>query len=223
MRPYSRQQHGHSGRSHRPPGQGFRPPMEHQGFQDPDYIAYLQQKAEHYTDKLAALSINRPMPTPSAGYAGMYNSNPYTQAHPTTHPNITPSTSSSRTRHRDPTRECSKHSFDAVCHGIEEDEIYISWHQAAPNCWNPTTQGFYGNCVCKSFSTYDEAADWLLSTATPSDLPPEPPLEPSNLSHASTTSAIHDNDSIHPKNTGIGSHLNSNGGLREIHFRKMAC
>ena len=62
MRPYRRQHHGHSGRSNQPHVHRFRPHMEHQGQNDPDYIAYLRQKANHYNDRLVAMSLESPMP-----------------------------------------------------------------------------------------------------------------------------------------------------------------
>ena len=137
MRPYRRQHHGQSGRSHRPQGQRYRPPMEYQGQSDPDYIAYLRQKAAHYSDRLAAFSIEEPMP-PSLDYATrMYTSDLPFQPPPTTHqPNITPSPSSNNTRRRNPARERSKHRFYAVRNGLEGNEIYTSWRAAAPHCYN---------------------------------------------------------------------------------------
>ena len=202
MRPYRRQPHGHSGRSSRPPGHSYRP-LEHQGHDDPEYIAYLRHRAAHYSDRLAALSIDPPMP-PSTSYAGLYSST-YRNHPSTTHPNITPSPSSTQTRRRNTSKEGSKHPFYAVRNGLEGNEIYTSWRAAAPHCWNSETNYFFDDCVCKGFPTYDDAADWLLETMDPDpldDLPPEPPtVPPPPPSHSSTASAATTMEENQPSKT----------------------
>ena len=158
-----------------------------------------RQRAVHYNERLAALSLQPPMPPPMPTYAGTYTSSHPAFDHPqaTTHPHVSPSTSSSHTNRRDPTRERSRHPFYAVRNGVEGDEIYTSWRQAAPNCWDATTQTFYEDCTCKGFTSFDAAADWLLSlqdTSLPSDLPPEPPMAQSSHSTSSMASIIPDED-----------------------------
>ena len=185
MRPYCRQHHGSDGCS-RPSNRGFRPPVEYQGLNDPNYIVYLRQRADHYSDWLAALSIQPPMPLTS--YAGMHTS-PDTFPRPShaSQRNITPSTSSHHSRRRDPTQERSKHPFYAVHNGLEGDEIYTTWRAAAPHCWDSTSNYFFQDCICKGFSSYDDAADWLLNLQeqrSPSpNFPPEQPTEPPIPSH----------------------------------------
>ena len=159
MRPYCRQQNGQSGQSCRPQGQCYRPPLEYQGQPDPDFIAYLHQKATHYSDMLVALSIDKPL-QPSTTYVGMFNSDhPFGSHRSTTRPHITSSPNFTTTRRQDPTKERLKHPFYAVHNGLGGDEIYTSWRAAAPHCYDMAAEYFIDGCVCKGFDTWDEAAD----------------------------------------------------------------
>ena len=119
--PYCRQQNGQSGRSCQPQGRRYQPPLEYQGQLDPDFIAYLHQKANHYNDRLAALLINEPMPS-STTYTGAFNSDhPFESHRATTRSNITPSPSSTTTRCQCPTKEKSIHRFYAGRNGLGAD------------------------------------------------------------------------------------------------------
>ena len=56
---------------------------------------------------------------------------------------------------RNPLRKGSKHRFYTVKNGINGNEVYFSWHQAAPYCWSNEAQYFYKGTICKGFDTYD--------------------------------------------------------------------
>ncbi len=101
---------------------------------DPMYLAFLRSQAAQLDSQISALSgHNRVSPTPTYS---QYSTG-HSQASPHTAP---PSRSSTRCN---PAREGSKWRFYAVKNGLEGDDVYSSWHQAYPYCWDPATQYFF--------------------------------------------------------------------------------
>lgn len=179
MSSYNRQHHG---RPRPPPARnrpGFHPPPTNNV--DQHYLAFLRSQAAHLDQQISALSHNRQ----STHY-------PPTQHYPAAQQNYQPAQvslqSSSnpprRSRHRNPSRETSKWQFYAVKNGINGDDVYSTWAQAYPFCWNPSTPYFFPGSFCKGFNSYNQAWDFLLgvSPRSPSNnhndnatMPQEPP------------------------------------------------
>ncbi len=171
----------HNGRSRPPPARN-RPGLHHssappQSAVDPNYLAFLRSQAAQLNSQISALS-------------GDHRVTPSTSAHPqyTTAPRPPSDSylSSSTSRHyrsRNPSREGSKWKYYAVKNGVEGDDVYSSWHQAHPYCWDPKSQYFFSGCFCKGFDDYDLAWDFLLgvqqqeqeSTVHQAPIPDEPP------------------------------------------------
>ena len=178
---------GHHGRPRPPPARN-RPGHQSSSApppttMDPHYLAYLQAQAAQIDSQISALS-GRPQVTPST-HAPIR----YTQGCSSRH-----YTNTSRRSTRNPSREGSKWRFYAVKNGLEGDDVYSSWGQAYPYCWNPDTQYFYPGSFCKGFDDYDRAWNFLLGlhssdttqTSPRDSIPLEPPEfdippEPSSL------------------------------------------
>ena len=149
-----------NGRSRLPPARN-QPGHHHssaplQSAVDPNYLAFLQSQAAQLNSQISALS-------------GDHRVAPSTLAHPhyTTaqRPPSSSYLSSSASRHflsRNLSREGSKWKYYAVKNGIEGDDVYSSWHQAHPYCWNPKSHYFFSGCFCKGFDDYDLAWNYLL-------------------------------------------------------------
>ena len=156
MSSYNRQ---HNGRGRPPPARNrtsYHPPQAaEQPHIDPSYLAYLSSQAEHLNNQLHALT--RQQPPVSTRSQQTYQP----QYQP---PRVSRSSSSTLTPHtrRNPAREGSKWQFYAVKNGTHGNEVYSSWNQAYPFCWDSTTQYFYPGCICKGFNNYDDAWDFLL-------------------------------------------------------------
>ena len=136
MSSYNRQHHD---RGRPPPAQnrtGYHIlPMADTPHIDPSYLAYLSSQAEQLNNKLQALTHNQPPVTTRS--TNTYQP-PY-QPH-----QVSRSSSSNLTPHtrQNPAREGSKWPFYAVKNGTNGDDVYSSWHQAYPFCWD-RKQTFY--------------------------------------------------------------------------------
>ena len=146
---------------------------------DPHYLDYLRSQAEQLNLQISELS---------------HTQNPrfhsFQQIPTSRHWNpvqVSLQSSSRQQRsgsHRNPSREGSKWRFYAVKNGINGDDVYSSWGQSHPYCWDPSTEYFFPGCFCKGFNTYDDAWNFLLdilnepdtfSEIRDSTIPPEPP------------------------------------------------
>ncbi len=169
---------GHHGRPRPPPAQN-RPGHQSSSAPppttvDPHYLAYLQSQAAQIDSQISALSGRHQVtPSPTAQV-------PFPQGPPSRHYQL-PSTS--RRPKRNPSREGSKWRFYAVKNGLEGNDVYSSWDQAYPYCWNPATQYFYPGSFCKGFDNYNTAWNFLLGIHSPDatqtnpldSIPSEPP------------------------------------------------
>ena len=141
----------HNGRPRPPPARnrpGHHPSsQQYQTNVDPHYLAYLRSQAAQIDSQISALSGHRvtPSTTVHQAYSTDHLSSQY---HPMSH---------SHRHRRNPEREGSKWRYYAVKNGLEGDDVYSSWHQAYPYCWNPATQIFYPGSLCKGFNDYDQA------------------------------------------------------------------
>ena len=121
---------------------------------DPNYLVYLRKHAAQFDSQISALS-NRQRVTPSPMVRHSYTMDPeshlYNQMNPQYH----------QTK-RNLARERLRWRFYAIKNGINGDDIYSSWHQAHPFCWDPVTKYFYRGSFCKGFDDYDSAWNFLL-------------------------------------------------------------
>ena len=137
-----------------------------QHFDEYDEIESIQRQAAALNARVAALTTSA---TRSFQQNSGINNRPRIVSR-------TPSNSTKIKKQRNPLHEGSKHNFYAVHNGINGNEVFSSWHTAAPYCWDHKSQYFFKGTVCKGFSTYTQAWDWLLGINQASyDLPPVPP------------------------------------------------
>ena len=174
----------HDGRSRPPPDRnrpGYHPPSSTVPQDvDPHYLQYLRTQAEQINQQLKQLTQQRGSP-----HYDHYQ--PSTNVRPMAPAQVSIPSSSHRQRpkqHRNPTREKSKWQFYAVKNGLNGDDVFSSWGQAHPYCWDPTTEYFFPGCFCKGFNDYHDAWNFLLnindkpetySTIQDSSIPLEPP------------------------------------------------
>ena len=126
-------------------------------------IQSIQRQAAALNARVAALTTsNRPS----------RHQDHHSRHHRPTIVSRTPPPSTTYKKKRDPTKERSKHKFYAVRNGIEGNEVYSSWDEAAPFCYDPATEYFYKGTICKGFPSYHQAWDWILNIKTTN--PPEP-------------------------------------------------
>ena len=123
---------------------------------DPHYLAFLHSQAAKINSQISALSGD-PRLTPSTSTHPRCND----QGQPpsSTYHGLT---TSRHYRSRNPSREGSKWKYHVVKNGIEGDNLYSSWHQAHPYCWDPKTQYFFLGCFCKESDDYERVWDFLL-------------------------------------------------------------
>lgn len=128
--------------------------MPNQTTVDPHYLVYLRLQAVHLDSQISAL-LGQHHITPSATVPTRYSRH--------TSPVSYKETSASRPyTKRNPARECSKWRYYAVKNSLEVNDVYSSWHQACPYCWDPATQYFIPGSICKGFDEYEDTWDFLL-------------------------------------------------------------
>ena len=155
MSSFNRQHHG---RSRPPPARnrsGFHPQTSTNSPDvDPHYLDYLRSQAAQLTQQITELSQPRYSSQQFQSRTTQFRPNPISIPSSSHHRQAKPS--------RNPSREGSKWRFYAVKNGINGDDVYSSWNQAHPFCWDPSTQYFFPGCFCKGFDSYDSAWDFLL-------------------------------------------------------------
>ena len=212
MSSFYRQQHGRS----RPPPARNRPGYHPQSTEDPHnvdphFLAYLRSQAADINAQIAALSHSDRGPPSSRTQP--YSTVPAAfRSHPAQVSHQSSSAPHHRKPRRNPSREGSKWRYYAVKNGLHGDDVYSSWHQAHPYCWDPSTQYFYPGCFCKGFDCYDSAWDFLLGMThqvpdsvpafTDTTIPSEPPEqhipdEPSVLAKHDPPVPTHDDVQSH--------------------------
>ena len=92
--------------------------------------------------------------------------------------------------------------------GLEGDDVYLSWHQAYPYYWDPSSDYFFPGSFCKGFNHYDRAWDLLLEvnpspphTQVDHDIPVEPPELNVLKEPSSTPQTFHHDTNVHPIST----------------------
>ena len=98
-------------------------PSTGQHFDEYNKIESIQRQAAALNARVAALTTFTRSPQPNSGI--------------TNRSRIVSRTSSNSTKYkkkRNPINEGSKHNFYAVRNGINGNEVYSSWHTAAPYC-----------------------------------------------------------------------------------------
>ena len=130
----------------------------------------LQRQTAALNARLAAFA-NRSVPQQSAPMPMQQETASRYQDRPTM---VTQSPTPNRPAHkktRNPMTEGSNHRFYAVKNGTNGSEVYSSWMEAAPYCWNHQRQYFHKGTICKGFNKYDEAWNWILN------IPLQPPIQ----------------------------------------------
>ena len=185
---------------------------------DPMYLAFLRSQAVQLDSQISALSgLHRVSPNPT-----------YSQSQAST----STTTHSRQSTRRNPAREGSKWRFYAVKNGLEGDDVYSSWHQAYPYCWDPATQYFFKGCFCKGFDDYNTAWNFLLGLSEtehnepsyPSGVPLEPPevhipQEPPNINHVPPDPTMIHPDPVYPPSQERDG--NDDDSLTTIDFTKI--
>ena len=143
-------------------------PSPQESFNEYAEIQSIQRQAAALNARVAALTTSNRTPR--------HNVPHHHQSYRPTIVSRTPPTSTNYPKKRDPTKERSKHRFYAVRNGIEGNEVYSSWDEAAPYCYDPKTEYFSKGTVCKGFPNYHQAWDWILGIKhTEVPIPEAPP------------------------------------------------
>ena len=153
MSSFNRQHHG---RPQPPPAwnqSGYHPPSTTAPQEvDPHYLYYLQSQADQLNFQISKLSNHRN----SSRYQAYQPQATMRHRAPA---QVSLPSSSRQQRHHKPqrnhAREKSKWRFYAVKNGLNGDDVYSSWGQAHPFCWDPTSGYFFQGCFCKGFNSYD--------------------------------------------------------------------
>ena len=179
----------HDGRSRPPPDRnrpGYHPPSstvpQHV---DPHYLQYLRTQAEQINQQLKELTQNR-------GSQHYDHYQPRTNVRPMAPAQVSIPSSSHRPRpktHRNPTREKSKWQFYAVKNGLNGDDVFSSWGQAHPYCWDPTTEYFFPGSLCKGFDETIDTYDYntIIKPSSRSQIPMKVQLQTSSTDNTIST------------------------------------